>query len=72
MVEFETEDEAKSYQPESGRKADVTHIGNKFVTGYSEVGEMMSKAIAEAAVYYGMRIPFDGDYQIGNNWKECH
>ena len=70
--EYETEEEAKLYSTRIGRIADITHVGEKFITGYSNVGEAMSKAIADAAELYKMRIPFDGDYQIGTNWKECH
>ena len=70
--EFDSEEEAKAFTPEQGRAADVTHVGDKYLAGYSKVGEAMSQAIIDAAVYYNMRIPFDGDYQIGHNWENCH
>lgn len=52
--------------------SDLSHVEDEVWKGYSPVGEMMSKAIAEAAEYYNMRVPFDGDYQIGLNWLHCH
>lgn len=72
LKQFKTEQEAEDYTVKGKRMSDVTHSGNTFSRGYSKVGALMSKAIAEAAKSYKMRIPFDGDYQIGNNWKECH
>lgn len=69
---FEDEDAAKNFEIKGKRMADVTHKDDLFLAGYSEVGELMSLAIAKAAEHYQMRIPFDGDYQIGRNWKECH
>jgi DNA polymerase I-like protein with 3'-5' exonuclease and polymerase domains len=36
------------------------------------VGEMLSKSIAEAGRYYNLEIPMDGDYKIGDTWKETH
>ena len=29
-------------------------------------------AIKQAGVFYQMRCPLDGEYKIGNNWKETH
>jgi len=72
VLEYRSEEEAKTYRSRKGRTADVTHKGDSFITGYSKVGEAMSQAIIDAAELYNMRIPFDGDYQIGTNWKECH
>lgn len=68
----DSEEEAEQYEHGDDRWSDVTHIEDKFMRGYSPVGEKMSLAIKEAAEYYNMRVPFDGDYQMGYNWKHCH
>lgn len=64
--------ELTDFEMEGKRMSDITHIGDTCWKGYSVIGEMMSKSITLAAEYYNMRVPFDGDYQIGRNWKECH
>ena len=69
---FETEEEAKEFSVEGKRIADISHVDGGYLAGYSKVGELMSEAIVKAAEHYGMRIPFDGDYQIGFSWKDCH
>jgi len=72
LKEFDSEEEAREFIIEGKRMSDLSHVGDKVWRGYSPVGAKMSEAIALAAEYYGMRVPFDGDYQIGTNWKECH
>ncbi|MCA1807517.1 MAG: hypothetical protein LC687_06695, partial [Actinobacteria bacterium] len=72
VEEFDSEEDAKAFEIEGKRMSDPTHVGDKIWVGYSSVGAKMSEAIALAAEYYNMRVPFDGDYQIGTNWKECH
>lgn len=69
---FATEEEAKEWQKGKSGVSDISHIDDKFVVGYSKVGELMSLGIKEAAEYYGMRVEFGGDYQIGFNWRHCH
>lgn len=72
---FDSEEEARKYindNLEDKRMADITHINDKFVTGYSEVGELMALGIKEAAEFYNMKVEFDGDYQLGFCWKDCH
>lgn len=36
------------------------------------VGNMAVKAIRSAGEYYKFRCPLDGEYRIGDNWKETH
>lgn len=72
VVEFDDESQAKSYEGDGTRVSDLSHVGDKFWAGTSKVGEKMSLAIKEAAEYYGLRVPFDGDYQIGKSWLHCH
>jgi hypothetical protein len=72
VVEFDDESQAKSYEGDGTRVSDLSHVGDKFWVGTSKVGEKMSLAIKEAAEYYGLRVPFDGDYQIGKSWLHCH
>lgn len=69
---FDTEDEAKEWRGGKEGVSDVSHIEDKYAVGYSPVGVLMSKGIVKAAEYYDLRVPFDGDYQIGFNWKQCH
>lgn len=69
---FETEEEAKEFSVKGKRIADVSHVDGGYLVGYSHVGELMSEAIVKAAEHYKMRIPFDGDYQMGFSWKDCH
>jgi prophage antirepressor-like protein len=35
-----------------------------------EVGKMMVEAIRQAGEYFKFRCPLDGEYKVGNNWKE--
>jgi len=69
---FETAEEAKELSYAGKRAADISHTDDGYLAGYSHVGELMSEAIVRAAEHYKMRIPFDGDYQIGFSWKDCH
>lgn len=36
------------------------------------VGELACEAMRTAGRYLGFRVPMDGDYRIGRNWKETH
>lgn len=36
------------------------------------VGELAKVSVQLAGSYYNMRCPLDGDYAIGNSWKETH
>jgi DNA polymerase I-like protein with 3'-5' exonuclease and polymerase domains len=37
-----------------------------------EVGTMGVIAIEEAGIVLDMRCPLDGEFKVGNNWKETH
>lgn len=39
---------------------------------YSRTGELMVKAIEEAYVQMGFRVPITGEYLFGKNWADCH
>ncbi len=52
----------KSYYMENGS------IGR----AYSRTGELMVKAIEEAYVVMGFRVPISGEYLVGHNWSDCH
>lgn len=39
---------------------------------YSRTGELMVKAIEEAYVEMGFRVPISGEYLVGRNWADCH
>jgi hypothetical protein len=36
------------------------------------VGQTAVKSIRAAGEHYGFRCPLDGEYKVGDNWKECH
>ncbi|WP_266156760.1 DNA polymerase [Dyella silvatica] len=36
------------------------------------VGKTAVESIRAAGDHFGFRCPLDGEYKIGNNWKECH
>jgi DNA polymerase I-like protein with 3'-5' exonuclease and polymerase domains len=36
------------------------------------VGEAAKQSIVEAGVHFKLRCPLDGEYKIGNNWRETH
>ena len=36
------------------------------------VGKLGVKAIQEAGLHFNMRCPLDGEYKVGNNWRETH
>lgn len=38
----------------------------------SEVGEICIEAIKKAGETFSLRVELDGEYDIGNNWKETH
>ena len=38
----------------------------------NRVGAAAVAAIRQAGVEYNLRCPLDGEYKIGNNWKETH
>jgi len=37
-----------------------------------EVGELSIECIKRAGEYFNIRIPLDGEANVGNNWKETH
>lgn len=37
-----------------------------------EVGKVCVEAIKLAGEHFKLRVPLDGEYKIGNNWRECH
>lgn len=37
-----------------------------------EVGKAFKQSIIEAGEAYNLRCPLDGEYKIGNNWRETH
>jgi len=37
-----------------------------------QVGDLCIEAIKLAGEFFQIRVPLDGEYKIGNNWKECH
>jgi DNA polymerase I-like protein with 3'-5' exonuclease and polymerase domains len=37
-----------------------------------EVGKLGVQAIKKAGEYFKMRCPLDGEYKVGNSWKETH
>jgi DNA polymerase I-like protein with 3'-5' exonuclease and polymerase domains len=37
-----------------------------------EVGQLGKQAIKEAGIVLNMRCPLDGEYKVGNSWKETH
>jgi len=37
-----------------------------------EIGKMAVQAIRDAGDALGFKCPLDGEYKIGNNWKETH
>jgi len=37
-----------------------------------EVGKMGTESIKEAGIVLNMRCPLDGEYKVGNSWKETH
>ena len=37
-----------------------------------EVGKLGVEAIKQAGINLSFRIPLDGEYKVGNNWKETH
>ena len=36
------------------------------------VGQAGKQAIKEAGIVLNMRCPLDGEYKVGNSWKETH
>jgi DNA polymerase I-like protein with 3'-5' exonuclease and polymerase domains len=36
------------------------------------VGEAAKQSIVEAGLYFKLRCPLDGEYKVGNNWRETH
>ena len=36
------------------------------------VGKVAAQAIAKAGLYYNLRCPLEGAYQVGKNWSETH
>ena len=38
----------------------------------SIVGDLCVEAIARTQTYFNIRVPLTGEYQVGDNWKDCH
>lgn len=38
----------------------------------SAVGDLCIEAIIKAGDHFGIRVPLDGEYKVGHNWKDCH
>jgi DNA polymerase I-like protein with 3'-5' exonuclease and polymerase domains len=37
-----------------------------------DVGKAFKQSIIEAGEHFKLRCPLDGEYKIGNNWRETH
>lgn len=37
-----------------------------------EVGKILVQSMQEAGRYYNLRCPVDGEYKVGNNWRDTH
>ena len=37
-----------------------------------EVGRVLVQSMREAGVYFGFRLPIDGEYRVGRSWAETH
>ena len=53
---------------------DIHDEGQHEVSGRDaeELGRIAVQAARDAGESLGLRVPFDGDYKIGNNWSETH
>ena len=72
IYEFDTEEEAKDFAIEGKILSNVHKRGDKFVRGWSEVGQIFAETMVEAGEYYNFRVPLAADYDIGTNWSETH
>jgi DNA polymerase I-like protein with 3'-5' exonuclease and polymerase domains len=36
------------------------------------VGEAAKQSIVEAGLHFKLRCPLNGEYKVGNNWRETH
>lgn len=52
--------------------SDVGHTDTAYYTGYSLAGELATKAVTAAGVYYKMKVPLTAGYTLGRNWAETH
>ena len=72
IYEFDSEDEAKAFNLEGKILSNVRKVGDKFVRGWSIVGQVFAETMEEAGEYYNFRVKLAADYDIGTDWSETH
>jgi len=70
---FDTKEEAENYEVDGFiLSGNVREFDGKFGRAYCKAGELMVKAIEEAAKQMECPIPITGEYLMGKTWGECH
>lgn len=72
LWEFDTEEEAKAFKVDGKILSNIHKQGDKFVRGWSVVGQTFAETMREAGEFYNFRVDLSADYDIGKNWAECH
>lgn len=54
------------------KKAEDPKPTDQWIQHYSRVGEICVEGIKNAGKYFGMRVPLDGQYIVGNSWGTTH
>lgn len=72
MYEFNTKEEAEAFEIEGKVLSNVHERNGKFVRGWSAIGQTFAETMKEAGEYYNFRVTLAADYDIGQNWRECH
>ena len=70
---FDTKEESDKFSIE-GRLLSGVHETSegKWHRFFSPVGELASQSCQKAAEYYKLNVKLAADYDVGNNWAECH
>lgn len=73
VKKFKTEEEADIWSSPQGKVFSSTRpLDNYYFKCYNEIGEKITHLFRDTTEFFNLRCPMDGEYQVGNNWKDTH
>lgn len=70
--QFETEEEANSFNPEGEIWSSLIKNDKGFFRAYSKAGELGVKSIRQAGKELGLNVLLDAEYCVGRSWADTH
>lgn len=69
---FKTEQEADKWNPTDKIFSSPRPLDKRYISCYNKIGEKTVHLFRKTTDYFKLNCPIDGEYQVGNNWKDTH